>query len=86
MPAPKALFFDVFGTCVDWRASLIRAAAAYDLQPGFADDWRARYQPPLESVRSGARPWTVLDVLHRERSTSCSPRYEVDLAEGSAPS
>ena len=27
---------------------------------------RARYQPQLETVRNGARPWTKLDVLHRE--------------------
>ena len=81
MPAPKALFFDVFGTCVDWRTSVIRAAAAYGLQPGFADDWRARYQPQMESVRSGARPWTVLDVLHRESLDELLAAYEVDLPE-----
>ena len=28
--------------------------------------WRGRYQPQLETVRSGAREWVVLDVLHRE--------------------
>jgi 2-haloacid dehalogenase len=81
MPAPKALFFDVFGTCVDWRTSVIRAAAAYGLQPGFADDWRSRYQPQMESVRSGARPWTVLDVLHRESLDELLTAYEVDLPE-----
>jgi 2-haloacid dehalogenase len=31
-----------------------------------ADEWRARYQPQLQTVRSGERPWVVLDVLHRE--------------------
>jgi 2-haloacid dehalogenase len=31
-----------------------------------ADAWRERYQPQLESVRSGERDWVVLDVLHRE--------------------
>ncbi|HEX2242534.1 MAG TPA: hypothetical protein VHK27_04635, partial [Gammaproteobacteria bacterium] len=25
---PKALFFDVFGTCVDWRSSIIREGEA----------------------------------------------------------
>jgi 2-haloacid dehalogenase len=62
----KALFFDVFGTCVDWRTSVARAGEPFGLPPGYADDWRARYQPQLETVRSGERPWTVLDVLHRE--------------------
>ena len=65
--SPKALLFDVFGTCVDWRTSVAREATALGL-PGerVADAWRARYQPQLETVRSGERPWVVLDVLHRE--------------------
>ena len=64
---PKALLFDVFGTCVDWRTSVAREAAALGL-PGdeVAVAWRARYQPQLETVRSGEREWVVLDVLHRE--------------------
>src|SRR5271167_4052161 len=32
----------------------------------FADAWRARYQPAMEQVRRGERPFVVLDVLHRE--------------------
>ena len=32
----------------------------------FADRWRARYQPAMERVRRGDRPFTVLDCLHRE--------------------
>jgi 2-haloacid dehalogenase len=61
----RALIFDVFGTCVDWRTSIQRVAARFDLPDSFADDWRAQYQPQLETVRSGARPWVNLDVLHR---------------------
>jgi 2-haloacid dehalogenase len=65
--SPAALLFDVFGTCVDWRTSVAREAAALGL-PGeaVADAWRARYQPQLETVRRGQREWVVLDVLHRE--------------------
>ncbi len=38
-----------------------------DIDPeAVADAWRARYQPQMETVRSGARPWVNLDVLHRE--------------------
>ena len=66
MPTPKALFFDVFGTCVDWRSTVVREAAALGLPERLADDWRARYQPQMETVRSGERAWTILDVLHRE--------------------
>ncbi len=56
MTTPKALFFDVFGTCVDWRTSVIGAGEPLGLPAAYADDWRARYQPQLETVRSGLRP------------------------------
>ena len=70
----KALIFDVFGTCVDWRAGVTREGQAFGRAHGidgvdwaqFADAWRALYQPRMEEVRSGARPWTRLDDLHRE--------------------
>lgn len=71
----RALLFDTFGTVVDWRGSIARQLAAEfaDLDPAdapdwhaFADAWRARYQPAMEEVRSGRRPFVVLDVLHRE--------------------
>ena len=68
----KALTFDVFGTVVDWRSSLIREGEALGRAKGlkvswtaFADAWRGLYQPMLEQVRSGAMPWTKLDDLHR---------------------
>jgi 2-haloacid dehalogenase len=67
-----ALTFDVFGTVVDWRSSIIREGEALGRAKGlaidwakFADAWRGRYQPMLERVRSGAMPWTRLDDLHR---------------------
>lgn len=70
----KALVFDVFGTCVDWRTGVAREVEAFARARGiegvdaakFADAWRALYQPQMEEVRSGRRPWTILDVLHRE--------------------
>ena len=31
----------------------------------FADAWRGMYQPSMEEVRSGRRPFAPLDVLHR---------------------
>ena len=68
-----ALLFDVFGTCVDWRSSIVRQGAGLNRQKGldtdwaaFADAWRALYQPSMEQVRRSSRPWTILDALHRE--------------------
>ena len=69
----RALTFDVFGTVVDWRGSLVREGEAFGRAHGlrvdwarFADAWRAMYQPSMEAVRSGRRLWTRLDDLHRE--------------------
>jgi 2-haloacid dehalogenase len=69
----KALFFDVFGTLVDWRTGVAREAQSI-LGPlgytvdctAFADAWRAQYQPAMEEVRSGRIPYARLDVLHRQ--------------------
>jgi 2-haloacid dehalogenase len=68
----RALTFDVFGTVVDWRGSIIREGEALgalwriDLDwARFADAWRAHYQPSMERVRRGELPWTRLDELHR---------------------
>jgi len=70
----KALTFDVFGTVVDWRSSITREGEALASRLGiqnidwadFASAWRAKYQPAMNRVRSGERPWTKLDDLHRE--------------------
>jgi 2-haloacid dehalogenase len=78
----RALVFDVFGTCVDWRGSIIAEGPALDARWGtstdwaaLADAWRAKYQPALEEVRSGRRPWTILDVLHRESLDALAPGF-----------
>jgi 2-haloacid dehalogenase len=68
----KALTFDVFGTCVDFRGSIVKECRALGKARGlwvnwgkFADAWRAGYKPAMDRVRSGDLPWTKIDVLHR---------------------
>ncbi len=64
----RVLAFDVFGTVVDWRASIAREVGALGLgvdAEAFADAWRAGYQPAMQRVRSGALGWTKIDALHR---------------------
>jgi 2-haloacid dehalogenase len=70
----RALAFDVFGTVVDWRSSVIRELTEFGGRhgvsadwPQFADDWRAGYAPAMDRVRRGELPWTRLDDLHRGR-------------------
>lgn len=87
---PKLLLFDVFGTCVDWRAGVIREGEALARRRGLtdidwadvADAWRGQYQPRMETVRSGTRPWVPLDGLHREALDDLLPAFGLgDLAE-----
>ena len=67
----KALVYDVFGTCVDWRNGVARDAQrilkplGYELDwLAFADAWRALYQPAMEVVRSG-RIALMVDIVRR---------------------
>jgi 2-haloacid dehalogenase len=78
----EALLFDVFGTVVDWRTSIIEDLSRFGAERGlsldwaaFADEWRALYQPAMEEVRSGRRAWTILDVLHRESLEALAAKY-----------
>jgi 2-haloacid dehalogenase len=81
----KALFFDVFGTLVDWRAGVAREAQSI-LKPrgyvldwtAFADAWRDQYQPAMEEVRSGRISYTKLDVLHRRTLQKILARFGLD--------
>ena len=43
-----------------------------------ADAWRAQYQPSMEQVRSGARPFTALDALHRETLDGLLGRFGLE--------
>ncbi len=68
----KALTFDVFGTVVDWRSSIIREGQLLSASKGlnvdwakFADSWRAGYGPAMDRVRKGEIPWVKIDALHR---------------------
>ncbi len=90
----KALFFDVFGTLVDWRTGVAREAETH-LKPrgytldwlAFADAWRAEYQPSMEQVRSGQVSYAKLDILHRKSLDLVLPRFNVrDLPEDVAHS
>ena len=68
----EAMTFDVFGTVVDWRTSIIREAQILGMEkgfdrdwPAFADSWRRGYGPAMNRVRTGELPWLKIDQLHR---------------------
>ncbi|HRK24531.1 MAG TPA: haloacid dehalogenase type II [Beijerinckiaceae bacterium] len=82
MTRPVALFFDIFGTVVDWRGSIAREARERFGETfageAFADAWRDEYQPAMERVRTGGRGFVKLDVLHRENLDRILPRFGLD--------
>jgi 2-haloacid dehalogenase len=89
MRGVRALVFDVFGTVVDWRGGVAREADAFLERFGarerdgarFADRWRAQYQPAMEPVRRGQRPFVVLDVLNRETLVAVLEATGVDVRD-----
>ena len=79
--AMRALIFDVFGTCVDWRTSIAATPRGTACRRRLADAWRDQYQPQLETVRDGSRPWVNLDVLHRIGLDIVLRELDIDLPE-----
>jgi 2-haloacid dehalogenase len=73
LSAVKALLFDVFGTVVDWRTSLIDDFTRWGETRGIradwtalVDGWRAVYAASMDEVRKHPdRGYVILDVLHR---------------------
>jgi len=85
----KALVFDVFGTVVDWRSSIIRELEDFGRAKGIAadwvamaDGWRAGYMPSMDRVRKGELPWTTIDDLHRATLDALLVKYGVPGLSG----
>jgi len=78
----RALVFDVFGTVVDWRGSIIREGQALSAAKGlqvdwraFADAWRQGYQPAMARAMRGEIAWANIDSLHRGILDQIRPRF-----------
>jgi 2-haloacid dehalogenase len=81
----RVLLFDVFGTLVDWRSSLIDIAAVTAARSGvqadwanIVDDWRRAYQPALDQARQDAT-WRDLDALQHETLNRVLARHGIVL-------
>lgn len=81
----KALAFDVFGTVVDWRGSIVGELEAFGASRGldadwsaFTDAWRAGYRPAMHRVRTGALPWMKIDALHRLILDDLIARFRIE--------
>ena len=81
----RALAFDVFGTVVDWRSTVIREGEALGRAKGlqvdwaaFAEAWRDGYHPAMDRVRRGELPWKTMDELHRMNLDEVLDRFGVE--------
>jgi 2-haloacid dehalogenase len=81
----RVLLFDVFGTLVDWRSSLIGIAETTAARAGLradwaavVDDWRRAYQPALDRARQDAS-WRDLDAVQRETLAGVLARRGISL-------
>jgi len=89
-PEVKAFTFDIFGTVVDWRGSIIRegrdvwTARGVDVDwEAFADSWRGGYEPAMQRVRTGELPWSNIDALHRLILDGLLEQHQISsLSEG----
>ena len=68
----KAIFFDVFGTLVDWRTSIIRIGEDISKKKGYSLDWedfvikwRLKYLPALKKINENKEKWKNLDIIHK---------------------
>ena len=84
----KALTFDVFGTVVDWRSSVIKELNELGEVKGisadwdsFSDKWRGGYAPSMDKVRKGELPWKNIDELHRMVLDNLLQEFQINLTE-----
>ena len=80
----KACVFDIFGTVVDWRSSVIAEATEWGKVKRlninwveFTDRWRLGYKPAMDKVRKGEIPWTRLDDLNRMILDDLLKKYKI---------
>ena len=81
----RVMTFDVFGTVVDGRSSIISEMQALEGRTqisgdwaAFADRWRGGYGPAMRRVRTGELPWTKIDDLHRMILDTLVPEFGLE--------
>ena len=70
---PKALIFDLMGTCCDWHSSILPALQSAPAIPAlpaealsqFAVEWRAGFFKEVETRRQAGQALEDIDVTHR---------------------
>jgi 2-haloacid dehalogenase len=84
----EVLLFDVFGTVVDWRSTVVRELEALGREKGvagdwtrFADRWREGYIGGVIRVLAGQDSWRTVDRIHRETLDELLGELDLELRE-----
>lgn len=84
----EVLAFDVFGTVVDWRSSVVRALEQLGREKGlardwpiFADRWRHGYIEGILRVNAGQEAWSNVDEIHRRSLLALLREFQVPELE-----
>ncbi len=84
----KVIFFDIFGTLVDWRTSLVNKLKRSNVFREKDVDieelviyWRLEYQPILNKVNNKEIPWMKLDDLHLISLSNVLKKMNIYLSE-----
>lgn len=86
----EAVLFDVFGTVVDWRTSVIEAGSSLAVArpvdwAAVADEWRREgYLRPIRRMVAGDRPWAPIDTVMREELDRLAERHGFADVKGSS--
>ena len=72
----KVLIFDVFGTVVDWRSSIVNGLKellpiklkTHELE-SFAKEWRRGYTDYISGFNKGLNDWMKVDDIHLKKLT-----------------
>jgi 2-haloacid dehalogenase len=85
----KALTFDVFGTVVDWRSTVItegkrlNADKGFEVDwPAFADAWRQAYIDQTRTIARGDQPWIIVDEMHHKALDRLLEEHGIDSLTG----
>jgi 2-haloacid dehalogenase len=78
----QALTFDVYGTVVDWRGSVLDELRALGASKGvngdwdaFLSEWKGCYRSGMDKVNRGEGPWMTVDAIYRQKLDALLVNY-----------
>ena len=81
----KAVLFDVFGTVVDWRGTMVKEFGRLFRQKGiteidceeFVEVWVSAYSKNMGEISEGKRAFTIVDELNKLALNETLQRYNI---------